>query len=333
LSRSPVVFLCALLAACSSAPSIGDLADFPDGGTSDPADLSGSADNPDLSLPSPVSGTFTFTLDAGAFPPTTAHPSVLVYLPSGYRPIRPLSVIVYIHGFNNCVTNIVRDAGLPCDATGAANSAYALAAQLEASHKNAILVCPEVLFNQAAGNPGNLYKQDGLRALLDETFGLLPAGLGSPTSADIGQLVLASHSGGYQAAAGIALRGGIPVDELYLFDSLYGETPSFDAWVRQDLGTFYNPGSNQGAHSPRRFADIYTSGGGTLTNSQMMVTRARTWVPGDAGVLIDDRTTATWPDDTYHHGLLFKLSGLPHDGVPRYYFERMLSTSILPDKQ
>ena len=298
--------------------------DVPDGGV---ADLAVSVDNPDLYLPAAVSGTFVYSLDAGAFPPTSAYPSVLVYLPSGYRPIRPLSVIVYIHGFNNCVTNIVRDAGLPCSGSGAANNAYSLAAQLEASGKNAILVAPEVRFNQATGDPGNLYKTNGLRALLDETFGLLQSSLGNVTSSDIGQLIVASHSGGYQAASGIVTSGGIPTDELWLFDSLYGETPNFDAWVKKDLNSF------AGNPSARRFADIYTSGGGTLTNSQMMAVRAKSWIPADAGVIIDDRTTSTWTDDVYHHGVLFKLSSLPHDGVPRYYFERMLSTSILPNKQ
>jgi hypothetical protein len=52
-------------------------------------------------------------------------------------------------------------------------------------------------------------------------------------------------------------------------------------------------------------------------------------VTADPSVLVDDRTTATWPDDTYRHGLLFKESALTHDGVPRYCFEHMLATSTL----
>jgi hypothetical protein len=68
--------------------------------------------------------------------------------------------------------------------------------------------------------------------------------------------------------------------------------------------------------------------GGTLANSQAMADRAATWVP--ASELVDDRTSSTWPDSTYAHGLLFKFSMLSHDGVPRYYFGKLVSTSSLP---
>ena len=81
------------------------------------------------------------------------------------------------------------------------------------------------------------------------------------------------------------------------------------------------------ANLSRRFANVYTSGGGTEANSQAQADRYAMWV--DAGTIIDDRTTSTWPDATYRHGLLFKLSALAHDDVPRYYFEHMLETSSL----
>ena len=42
------------------------------------------------------------------------------------------------------------------------------------------------------------------------------------------------------------------------------------------------------------------------------VPRAADWVASDPSVLVDDRTTDTWPDETYHHGLLFKRSALPN---------------------
>src|SRR4051812_17790288 len=60
-------------------------------------------------LPRSVSGTFSLTLDAGAFALTTSHASALVYLPSDFRPTAPLALIVYLHGFSNCVENVVRE--------------------------------------------------------------------------------------------------------------------------------------------------------------------------------------------------------------------------------
>jgi len=140
------------------------------------------------------------------------------------------------------------------------------------------------------------------------------------TVADVGTLIVTSHSGGYQAAAGIASKGGIPVDEIDLFDSLYGNTTDFDTWAKAVTGQ-------------KRFTDFYTQGGGTLANSQAMATRASSgsWVP--AAQLLDDRTTDTLTDAQYAHELIFKLSGLTHDGVPAYYFAKVIGTSVLAPKK
>ena len=261
-----------------------------------------------------ASGLYGLDIDAGAFPPVGDHPNVIVYVPVNFDPTPPLSVVVFLHGFDNCIDNIVRAAGDECTPDGGTRAAYALVDQMEAANKNALLVCPELAFDQATGDPGQLGAAGGFRALLAETL----ADLGMRIE-DVGPVVVASHSGGYQAAAAMVARGGVPVVELYLLDSLYGDTATFDAWAMSNI-------------SADRFADVYTQGGGTLANSQAMADRAATWVNPDAGQLVDDRTTATWPDSTYHHALLFKLSGLSHDGVPAYYFGHLVGTSQLPQR-
>ena len=88
-----------------------DAAPAGDGGATDGGPTDGGA----VDGPRRVSGTFLLTLDAGAFPPTASHPSALVYLPSNFDPTPPIGVIVFLHGFNNCVENVVRDAGQSCD--------------------------------------------------------------------------------------------------------------------------------------------------------------------------------------------------------------------------
>ncbi len=271
-----------------------------------------------------AAGLYALTLDAGAFPPSTDHPSAVVYVPQGFRPTTPLGVVVYLHGFDNCVLNIVNDAGSSCDpdAGTPARNAYALMAQLEASGKNALLLCPELTFDAATGNPGRLGTDGGFRALLAETLDDLSFVLGPHTPDEVGPLVVASHSGGYEAAAGIVREGGVEVNEVWLFDSLYGYTQDFDDWVLRDLAGI--------ASVQRRFGDVYTYTGGTSVNSQAMADRAATWV--DAGSIVDDRTTSTWPPQTYDAGLLFKQSALSHDDVPRYYFRQFLQTSTLADR-
>lgn len=290
------------------------------------------AELPDAALPrdaagvAVAAGTYPLRLAAGAFPPVGEHPNALVYVPPDFDPTPPIALVVYIHGFNNCVENIVRTKGESCDPQKGTpvRNAFSLIDQLQASKRNALLLCPEVAFDQSSAETGNLGKTDGFKALVAEALQALPAPLSQLTVREVGEVVLASHSGGYKVAAAIATRGGVPIRELFLFDSLYGANADFDAWVMQDLASF------SGAAPRRRFADVYTSSGGTQALSQAMADRARSWVMADPAALVDDRTTATWPDATYRHGLLFKLSGLTHDGVPRYYFSRMLETSALP---
>ena len=304
----------AAVAGCGSTAATGG-----DGGAP-PDDLSASepTDGGGGDGGSAAAATYLLTLDAGAFPPTTAHPSALVYLPRGFDPTPPLSVVVFIHGFSNCVENVVRDAGGECTPDGGTRAAYALSAQLEATNKNALLLVPEIDYDQQTGAPGTLGTSDGFQALLAETLADLAGPLNGATVADVGTLIVTSHSGGYQAAAGIASKGGVPVDEIDLFDSLYGNITDFDNWAKA-----VGPG--------KRFTDFYTSGGGTLSNSQAMATRAQAWVP--ATQLLDDRTTDTLTDAEYAHELIFKLSGLSHDGVPAYYFGKVIGTSVLAPKK
>jgi hypothetical protein len=285
---------------------------------SDAADFKG-----DNAAAAPPGSTYLLHLDHGAFPDSASHPGALVYVPDGFDPTPPIAVVAYIHGFYNCVENVVRSTGQPCHAGGPARMAYALTAQLEASKKNALLVIPEVAYEQANADPGQLGTDGGFSALLGEVLSKL-TDLGPLSLDDVGTVIVASHSGGYKAAAGIAQRGGLPVSEIFLLDSLYGATADFDAWVQAD------PDSLAGDAPTRRFADIYTTYGGTLANSQAMASRAGGWV--DASALANDPTTSTWSLDHFRHGLVFKHSSLAHDSVPRYYFVKLLETSSLPDK-
>lgn len=275
--------------------------------------------------PPPCTGraTHALTIDAGAFPPSPDHPSVVVYVPEGFDATAPIDLVVFVHGFNNCVTNIVGDANQACTPGGPLRNAYQLGSQLEQAGVNALLVAPEVAYDQATGDPGALGTAGGFRALLEETLLAVPPPLGPIGFASVGRVIVAAHSGGYRATAAMITIGDVRVDEVWLFDALYGSTVSFDQWVMLDLASFAAP--------TRRFANVYTTGGGTLANSQAMADRVAMWV--DPSVLVDDRTTGTWPDATYHHGLLFKLSALSHDDVPRYYFERMLATSSLAPRR
>jgi hypothetical protein len=269
------------------------------------------------SLPPPAGRTVPLTLDDGAFPATASHPNALWYLPPAFDATPPVDVIVYVHGFYNCISNVIANSNSACSAHGPTRNAYALAAQLDASGRNVALLLPEVAYDQASSDPGALGQDGAFATLFGEALATLPDG--ALTTNDVGNLIVASHSGGYRVAADVAQRGGVTVGEIWLLDSLYGNTADFDAWMQSDLQSF--------SDGTRRFANIYTTYAGTLANSQAMGRRAAGWLPASA--LVDDHTLSTWPESTYMHGALFKHSGLAHDGVPRYYFGKLVATSSL----
>jgi hypothetical protein len=267
---------------------------------------------------------FYLRLEAGAFPPVADHPSAIVYLPAGYRATPPLAVVVFLHGYGDCAATVVQAIDTACSTDAAVRPAFGLAAQLESTGKNAMLLVPELSFDLPTSDPGSLGSAGGFSALLSEVLGQLVVPLGHATLADVGAVILVSHGGGYLAASGIAAKGGVAVTELHLLDSLLGSTAGFDTWVQADLASL------AGAPPARRFSDFYTVAGGTLPNSQAMAGRAAAWVAADAGMLVDDRTTADWSDAMYEHGLLFKLSALSHDDLARQLFGKIIRTSSLP---
>jgi hypothetical protein len=274
-----------------------------------------------VTLPSPLA----LTLAHGAFA-GSGHPDVAVHVPPGYDACAPQGAIVYFHGFHNCVLNTIGDVDTECTPGAGTRTAHRLIAQLDDAHVNAMLIAVEVAYDEASGATGALSSANGLRALLDELFAdHLSAMLGRPTTlADLDTVVLASHSGGYTAVARGLDSGGLPhVDEVMLLDSLYGELTAYDDYTVNALDAFDPLGEG------RRFAVVYTDGGGTDANSRALGDRIQTGLAaiGRADWLLYDDTTATLDAPAFAHPLLVKHSMLSHDGVVLYYFERLVAAA------
>ncbi|MEI7892330.1 MAG: hypothetical protein WCI05_04535 [Myxococcales bacterium] len=269
-------------------------------------------------------GTYLFNLDAAPFP-NTGHPDVAVHVPSGFDPLDRPGVIVFFHGFSNCVANVVGAVNSPCTSGGPARPALHLAEQLEAARVNALLVALQLRYDMRSGDVGQLAQPGQLRLLLSELLvGPLAPVLGyGLTVEQLDRVVVATHSGGYRAAAAVVQTGGVAsLFEVDLYDSLYGEMATYDAWVLANLARF-GPNRADGV----RFTDVYTAGGGTAVYSRAMASRVAGWI-GDAGLpwrdaaLAVDDTTATLTDAQVAAPLLFKLTAVAHDDIPRVTFER-----------
>ncbi len=62
-------------------------------------------------------------------------------------------------------------------------------------------------------------------------------------------IILAGHSGGFGVMAYIIKNGGLPVQEIELFDALYGHLKIFEEWIL--------------ANRSNRFINLYTNQGET----------------------------------------------------------------------
>ena len=90
----------------------------------------------------------------GAVAATPIRPNVVVYLPRSFDRSALLDVVVFLHGWWNCADNVLRPSDGACGVGRAPRNAYDLAAQLEDSRRNAILIVPELAFDQASSDPG-----------------------------------------------------------------------------------------------------------------------------------------------------------------------------------
>lgn len=169
--------------------------------------------------------TLTFHLKSAPFP--DGDPSVIVFVPAYFRlpKARTVDVLVHFHGHNTTAKN--------------AMAAHRIREQLDDSKQNAIVVMPQGPVNAADSSGGKLDHKGGLSRLLAELLrelGKSPVGkvLGKSSLAGVKavrHLCLSAHSGGYRVASHCLQRGGTNVNEMYLFDALYGQVSQFRQWV------------------------------------------------------------------------------------------------------
>jgi hypothetical protein len=166
--------------------------------------------------------------------------SVLLVIPRGFRPGKTVDLVCWFHGWHNNIDTALRF--------------YGLAEQFAASGRNAILVLPEAARN-AADSYGGKMGQDGMFKLLvaDVIDELKKEGVVSG-GAVAGHVVLAGHSGAYLVIADILDHGEQPVDEVFLFDALYGHVATYTNWAVVEPHHFVHWFTNTG-YGPDEMSD------------------------------------------------------------------------------
>lgn len=228
-------------------------------------------------------------LDHGPFPSkgeAYTDDTTWVYVPHHYRVPDTYKVdsVVHFHGHRTTAKDAMKR--------------HHLREQLLDSKQNAILIVPQGPVNASDSSGGKLARPRGFVKFLGEvrraiqlpevTAKLGEAGI--PDKARIGKVVMSAHSGGFYVAAQCLKHGGFNVNEVYLFDALYGERRVFRDWVlerREQSGAerhklvCYYTGEKPKAQSEELMAEFQAEGisylhekkEGQLTRAQ--ITRGR----------------------------------------------------------
>lgn len=169
--------------------------------------------------------------------------SLLIVLPDNYTPEKKVNIVCWFHGWYNNIDS--------------ANQNFELAKQFVESNVNAILVIAQGAKNAPDSYGGKLEQPDIFARLINNIFENLKKRNILLATAIPGNVVLAGHSGAYRVMAHIIAKGGLPINEIFLFDGLYSDTDKYISWLQ--------------LNQPHRFVNIYTNEGGTMDESIAMM--------------------------------------------------------------
>lgn len=162
--------------------------------------------------------------------------SVLLIVPKNLSRTNKVNLIFWFHGWNNNIDT--------------ANQFYEIQKQFLTSGKNAVLVLAETAKNAPDSYGGRLEQPGDFSRLVSDVLQQLKIQKLVGKKATAGTITLAGHSGAYRVIAYILSNGGMPVDNVYLFDALYSQVDKFLSWIQQNKN--------------HRFVNWYTNhGGGT----------------------------------------------------------------------
>ena len=158
--------------------------------------------------------------------------SVLLVIPRGWRVRKTVDLVFWFHGWHNNIDTALRF--------------YGLADQLVESGRNAVLVLAEAAKNAADSYGGKMREEGMFRSLVGDVMEELKRVGAAPREAGVGHVVLAGHSGAYSVIADILEHGRQPVDEVFLFDALYGRVNTFMPWAEAEGHHFVHWFTNTG---------------------------------------------------------------------------------------
>ena len=177
---------------------------------------------------SPLGVTLWFHLENAPFPCADLpwrDPSTAVFVPKFLRPGARVAMLTHFHGHDGRIAHKIIE--------------HQLREQVFESGRNVLLVMPQGPLLAPDSSGGKLELPGGFARFQAELLTQLrqpevrrhlgASAIGA--TAQWGRVALSAHSGGYRVLGSILVQGGAPVEEVYLFDALYGDVPRFRQWL------------------------------------------------------------------------------------------------------
>lgn len=209
--------------------------------------------------------------------------SVLIFIPSYFKPSSKTDFVIHFHGWRNTVDSV------PVQ--------FNLIEQFYKSRKNAIYIIPQGPKNAPDSFGGKLEEKDGLKKYLSEITAHLKK-KNIIRNQTVGNILVSGHSGAFRVISFILQKSGLinNIKEVYLFDALYGQTEKYGHWVDHFNGKLIN---------------IYTNDGGTKDETEKFIDDLRDW-----GIkFLSKEESEVTPEDLLKNRLIFIHSQLEHNQV------------------
>lgn len=254
--------------------------------------------------------------------------NLFAYVPAAYRADRPLRVVVVFHGFQTCLDSLVGDAAVPCKPWDAPRVAIDIPSQVEKTGTGALVLVPQLAYDEKLGDPGVLDNGPALEKLArDAIEGPLADALGPRKLEDVERVAMIAISGGYQALyAVLGPEGhgafGDKLRDVYLLDAYYAEEGAVDSWLWKNLADFA-----PNAPHPRHLGIVYSGLESTRVYSQAFAARVA------VAMQKDGLATGFLHRDTPHEPtaeelatpVSFVFSSREHDDIPRTDLGRVMA--------
>lgn len=216
----------------------------------------------------------------------------LLFVPAGFDPERPATLVVFFHGNNSTLErDVIGRQRVP--------------AQLQASGLNAILAAPQLAYDAPDSSGGGFWRQNAFRSWLHEVAQQVSALLDPRLQARIDALpvVVVAYSGGYDPAIYSLSVGGASerICGVVLLDALYDLEEDLADWIERHRSAFFFSAYTESslAYQESLQALLETRGiaYGTAPGDRSLVPGSATFVAIEDDIEHDDLVTRAWRDN------------------------------------